>query len=88
MIAAVTGCFSSLKIPLKNLPIVFSINREISIFCGHSTWKPCEINDKNPKRTDFSVDGASQCHGHSLALALALGMGMTVSVTVTVTDSV
>ena len=33
---------SSLKIPCKNIPIVFSINRDISLFCGPSTWKLCE----------------------------------------------
>ena len=39
MIAAVTDCFSALKSSHKNLPIVFPINREISLFCGPSTWK-------------------------------------------------
>ena len=43
MIAAVAGCFSALKSSQKNLPIVFPINREISLFCGHSTWKLCEL---------------------------------------------
>ena len=38
MIAAVAGCFSALKSFRKNLPIVFSINMEISLFCGSSTW--------------------------------------------------
>ena len=41
MIAAVAGCFSALKSSRKNLPIVFPINREISLFCGPSTWKLC-----------------------------------------------
>ena len=39
MIAAVADCFSALKSSRKNLPIVFPINREISLFCGPSTWK-------------------------------------------------
>ena len=39
MIAAVADCFSALKVPVTNLPIVFPINREISLFCGPSTWK-------------------------------------------------
>ena len=39
MIASVAGCFSALKSSRKNLPIVFPINREISLFCGPSTWK-------------------------------------------------
>ena len=39
MIAAVADCFSALKIPVKNFMIVFSKNREISLFCRPSTWK-------------------------------------------------
>ena len=42
-IAAVADCFSALKSPRKNLPIVFPINREISLFCGSSTWKLCLV---------------------------------------------
>ena len=41
MITTVAGCFSALKSSRKNLPIVFPINREISLFCGPSTWKLC-----------------------------------------------
>ena len=41
MIAAVAGCFSALKSSRKNLPIVFRINRELSLFRGPSTWKLC-----------------------------------------------
>ena len=43
MIAAVTSCFSALKSSRKNLPIVFPINREISLCCGPSTWKLCDM---------------------------------------------
>ena len=39
IVAAVAKCFSALKSSLKNLPIVIPINREISLFCGPSTWK-------------------------------------------------
>ena len=35
---AVADCFSALKSSRKNLPIVFPVNREISLFCGPSTW--------------------------------------------------
>ena len=36
-IAAVVDCFSALKSSRKNLPIVFSINRNISLLCDPST---------------------------------------------------
>ena len=39
MIAAVAGCFSALKNSRKNLTIVFSINREICLSFGLSTFQ-------------------------------------------------